>query len=313
MNTTIRHKGRLAQTGIYLGKFLRMFIFQSDWKVLPMAAIIAGVVTFVVGSNLFVTQEGTLTGSFALVCVCIWNGFFNSIQVVCRECEIIKREHRAGLHMSSYVGAQMIYQLLLCLAQTAVTLVTCKLAGVTFPARGVVTPWGIADLGITILLITYASDMLALMISSLVRTTTTAMTVMPFMLIFQLVFSGGFFALTGFAQKITALTISRWGLDSVCAIGRYNEQPMVTLWNTLFQFRNIDYMGEKPLLEIIRMMEREGTRDDFLLWSGTYNQKEAYAATLENVLHNWNALAVMIIVFALGAMIALEFIDRDKR
>lgn len=313
MTEKIRHKGRLAQTGIYLGKFLRMFIYQSDWKVLPMAAIIAGVVTFVVGSNLFVTQEGTLTGSFALVCVCIWNGFFNSIQVVCREREIIKREHRAGLHMSSYVGAQMIYQLLLCLAQTAVTLVTCKLAGVTFPAQGIVTPWGIADLGITILLITYASDMLALMISSLVRTTTTAMTVMPFMLIFQLVFSGGFFALTGFAQKITALTISRWGLDSVCAIGRYNEQPMVTLWNTLFQFRNIDYMGEKPLLEIIRAMERDGSRDDFLLWSGTYNQKEAYAATLENVLHNWNALIIMIVAFALGAMIALEFIDRDKR
>ncbi len=215
--------------------------------------------------------------------------------------------------MSSYVGAQMIYQLLLCLAQTAVTLATCKLAGVTFPERGVVTPWGIADLGITILLITYASDMLALMISSLVRTTTTAMTVMPFLLIFQLVFSGGFFALTGFAQKITVLTISRWGLDSVCAIGRYNEQPMVTLWNTLFQFRNIDYMGEKPLLEIIRAMERDGSRDDFLLWSGTYNQKEAYAATLENVLHNWNALVIMIVVFALGAMIALEFIDRDKR
>ena len=104
------------------------------------------------------------------------------------------------------------------------TLVTCKLAGVTFPAQGIVTPWGIADLGITILLITYASDMLALMISSLVRTTTTAMTVMPFLLIFQLVFSGGFFALTGFAEKITALTISRWGLDSVCAIGRYRQR-----------------------------------------------------------------------------------------
>ncbi len=313
MNTKLHHKGRLAQTWIYLGKFLRMFIYQNDWKVLPMAAIIAGVVTFVVGGNLFVTQEGTLTGSFALVCVCIWNGFFNSIQVVCREREIVKREHRAGLHMSSYVGAQMIYQLLLCLAQTAVTLVTCHLAGVSFPAQGVVTPWGIADLGITILLITYASDMLALMISCLVRSTTTAMTVMPFLLIFQLVFSGGFFALTGFAQKITVLTISRWGLDSVCAIGRYNEQPMVTLWNTIFQFRDIDYMGEKPLLEIIRMMERDGSRDDFLLWSGTYNQKENFAATLQNVQHNWGALLVMIVVFALGAMIALEFIDRDKR
>ena len=112
---------------------------------------------------------------------------------------------------------------------------------------------------------------------------------------------------------MASLTISRWGLDSVCAIGRYNEQPMVTLWNTLFQFRNIDCMGERPLLEIIRMMERDGSRDDFLLWSGTYNPKEAYAATLENVLHNWNALIIMIVAFALGAMIALEFIDRDKR
>ena len=313
MTEKIRHKGRLAQTGIYLGKFLRMFIFQSDWKVLPMAAIIAGVVTFVVGSNLFVTQEGTLTGSFALVCVCIWNGFFNSIQVVCREREIIKREHRAGLHMSSYVGAQMIYQLLLCLAQTAVTLVTCKLAGVTFPARGVVTPWGIADLGITIFLITYASDMLALMISSLVRTTTTAMTVMPFLLIFQLVFSGGFFHLEGFAKKIEVLTVSHWGLDSLCAIGRYNEQKMVTLWNTLFKFKDIEYGGQKPLLEIIQKMQSENKVDDFLYWSGTYNTNSSYVSTTENVLHNWGGILALTLVFVIAAIVALKFIDKDKR
>ena len=78
----IRHKGRLGQVWIYLGKFLRMFVYQNDWKVLPMGAIIAAVVTFVVGANLFKTQEGTKLGVFALVCVCIWNGFFNSIQVV---------------------------------------------------------------------------------------------------------------------------------------------------------------------------------------------------------------------------------------
>ena len=308
-----KHSGRLAQTGIYLGKFLRMFVFQSDWKVLPMGAVIAGVVTFVVGQNMFVNQEGTLMGSFALVCVCIWNGFFNSIQVVCRERAILKREHRAGLHASSYVLAHMIYQLLLCLAQTGVTLFICSLAKVAFPVKGVVTSWGIIDMGITIFLITYAADLMALMVSCLVRDTTTAMTVMPFLLIFQLVFSGGFFDLQGFARRIRVLTISHWGLNSICAVGRYNDLPMVTLWNTVFKFRNIEYMGERPLLDIIKELERTGNRDEFLQWAGQYNQNPEYAATAANITGNWTALLILMVVFALVALIAVHFVDRDKR
>ena len=155
MNGDLKHRGRLSQLFIYLGKFLRMFVYQSDWKVIPMGAIIAGVVTFVVGQNMFVTQEGTLMGVFALVCVCIWNGFFNSIQVVCRERSIIKREHRAGLHMSAYIGAQMVYQFLLCAGQTVVTLLIFRFAGVKLPDKGIVTMSGLADLGISIFLITY--------------------------------------------------------------------------------------------------------------------------------------------------------------
>jgi len=309
----VHHRGRAAQTFIYLGKLLRMFLYQSDWKVLPMAAVIAGVVTFVVGRNLFVTQEGTLMGTFALVCVCIWNGCFNSIQVVCRERGIVKREHRAGLHMSSYVMAQMIYQLMLCLAQTAVTLVICTIAGVNFPQQGVVTPWGKADIGITVFLVTYASDMMALMISCIVRNTTTAMTVMPFMMIFQLLFSGGFFQLEGFAKKVTVITVSKWGLDSLCTVGRYNELPMVTLWNTIFKFKDIEYMGQKPLLDLIIKVQDEGKVNDFLLWSGTYNTNAAYAISPEHVLRNWGMIVLLTALFAIVAIIALKFIDKDKR
>ena len=313
MREHIKYKGRLAQTGIYFAKFMRLFIYQNDWKVLPMSAIIASVVTFVTGNNLFVTQEGTLTGAFALVCVCIWNGFFNSIQFVCRERSIIKREHRAGLHMSSYILAQMIYQLLLCAAQTVIMLFICRVANVSLPVRGLITSWGMVDLGLTFLLITYTADMMALMVSCIVHNTTTAMTVMPFLLIFQLVFSGSFFDLSGAADRIKVLTISHWGLNSICAIGRYNEQPMVALWNTLFKFRNVEFMGERPLLDIIREMEQTNLRDDFLLWSGTYNQQAAYASTAENVLNNWGAMLVLLLAFVLVAVIALEFIDRDKR
>ncbi len=309
----VRHKGRLAQTGIYLGKLLRMFVFQNDWKVLPMAAVITGVVTYVLGTYLFVTQEGTISGSFALVCVCIWNGFFNSIQSVCRERSIVKREHRSGMHISAYIAAQMIYQMLLCLAQTIITLVIFRLTSVNTPAAGIVTPWGLVDLGITIFLVTYAADMMALTISCLVRTTTTAMTVMPFLLIFQLVFSGTFFSLEGFAEKLTALTISRWGINGICAIGRYNQQPMVTLWNTIFKFRDVDLFGMQPLSAAIREVEERGYLNDFLLWSGKYNQNEAFASTAENVLQAWRVLGLIVIVCALASVIALKAIDRDKR
>ncbi len=309
----MRHKGRVGQTFIYLGKLLRMFVYQSDWKVLPMGAIIASVVTFVVGANLFVTQEGTLMGAFALVCVCIWNGFFNSIQVVCRERGIVKREHRSGMHISSYIMAQMIYQFMLCLAQTVITLVICNLSGVQFPQQGIISGQGMLDVGITLLLITFAADMMALMVSCVVRTTTTAMTVMPFLLIFQLVFSGGFFQLAGFAKKITVLTISRWGLDSLCAVGRYNELKMVTLWNTIFKFKDIEFEGTKPLLDVILQVQEQGKVDDILYWSGTYNTRDAFVSTAENVLKNWGAIALLTFVFIVVAIIALKLIDRDKR
>lgn len=309
----VKHRGRLAQTGIYLGKLLRMFVYQNDWKVLPMGAFIAAVVTFVVGANMFVTQEGTFNGAFSLTCVCIWNGFFNSIQVICRERPILKREHRAGLHITAYVASHMVYQLLLCAAQAAITLFICNLVGVKFPTQGVVTRWGVVDMGITLLLTIYAADMFALMISALVHTTTAAMTVMPFMLIFQLVFSGAFFNLEGFAQKLTSLTISRWGMESICAIGRYNEQPMVTLWNTLFKFRNVEYMGTKPILSVMQKIEEEGKMGEFLQWSGQNNQNAAFASEAGNLLLNWGALVGLLLFAVIVAVISLKFIDRDKR
>ena len=81
----IRHAGRIDQTFIYLGKQLRFFINQSDWKVLPMAAVIAGLVGMVIRRRFFVSMEGSLISAFALTCVALWNGCFNSIQSVCRE------------------------------------------------------------------------------------------------------------------------------------------------------------------------------------------------------------------------------------
>ena len=95
------------------------------------------------------------------------------------------------------------------------------------------TPFMMLDLGITIFLISYASDMVSLLVSSLGHPTTTAMTVMPFILIFQLVFSGGVFNLPAWTSRISNLTISNYGMKCMMAECDYNNTPMVTGWNTL--------------------------------------------------------------------------------
>ena len=45
----------------------RMFAYQSDWKALPMAALIAGLVGMVIRSRMFKNMAGMLMGSFALL------------------------------------------------------------------------------------------------------------------------------------------------------------------------------------------------------------------------------------------------------
>ena len=224
-----RYRGRGAQVWIYLGKLLRMFVYQNDWKVLPMAALIAGLVGMVIRRRMFLNMEGTAMGSFALVCVAIWNGCFNSIQVICRERDVIKREHRSGMHISSYIFSHMLYQFLLCAMQTGVTMYVTRLTGVKYPAQGLFTPWLIVDLGISMLLITYASDMLSLWVSTLARTTTTAMTIMPFVLIFQLVFSGGMLTLPAWTKSLTHFTISNPGFKVIAAQADTNHRPFVTI------------------------------------------------------------------------------------
>ena len=304
-----RHRGRLAQIPIYLGKNFRMFIFQNDWKVLPMAALIAGMIAFVVGENMFVTMEGTFQCSLALTCICIWNGFFNSIQSVCRERPIIKREHRSGMHISSYITAHLIYQMFLCVMQAVLTVGVFKMVGLKFPEKGFITSWFLLDIWITLFLTTYAADITSLFISCIVHTTTTAMTVMPFMLIFQLVFSGGAFTLSGPAAVLTNVTTSKYGLVALCAQSNYNSLKSVTLWNTIFKLRE----RSEEIKEALYLIEKEGQLENILAESGKSMQVAAYEMTKTNIYSCWGHLLFFTVLFAVLSIIVLEFIDNDHR
>lgn len=310
----IRHIGRFGQIGVCLGKLYRMFLFQRDWLMLPMSAVIAGLVAMATGRATFITMEGTQTGTFALTCVCIWNGFFNSIQVICRERSIIKREHRAGLHITSYVAAHLIYQMSLCAAQSIIMMMVCGVMGIPFPTEGILFPGhGVLEIFITFFLITYAADTMSLMVSSIVHTTTAAMTVMPFLLILELVFSGGIFSLPAGVRGITELMISKWGMQCLCAQGGFNSLPSTMIWNKLVAVGDGVNIGPLTLKDALAMIQENGGREDFLQKMSELNYNANYVSTADNILNCWGSLILFVLVFAVVTVLFLEFVDKDRR
>lgn len=211
---------RWEQVKVYLGKCLRIYLNEKQWKNLISTLIIIALVSVVTSEDLFVDYSDTKTGTFAIVCACIWVGLFNSIQSICKERAIIKREHRTGLHISSYITAHVLFEAAVCFAEALIVLLVVLLRNFShLPASGLVLPMAL-DLFLTLFLITFSSDMMAILISSIVKTENAAMTVMPFVLVVQLVMSGVIFALNDVITLVSYLTISKWGVFALCAIAQ---------------------------------------------------------------------------------------------
>lgn len=211
------------QIRVYLGKCWRLFQNENQWKNFLSAFIIILIISLVTGDDMFNDYSATNKGAFAIVSACIWCGLFNSIQSVCRERDIIKREYRTGLRISSYVLAHAIYEMAICAVESLIILLVVLVRNHShLPDKGLVFPM-VIDIYLTLFLVTYSADLIALLISCTVRTETTAMMVMPFVLVTQLVMCGVVFPLEGLTEKVSYLTVSRWGVNSIDAVARTNS------------------------------------------------------------------------------------------
>lgn len=312
MDTT--RTGRLGQVRVYVGKFFRIFINERDWKVIIFAVVISTILSAVLGESMFKLKEGTREGFFAIVSSCIWIGIFNSIQTICRERQIIKREHRTGLHITSYVAAHLIYQAVICAVQCLAMVIIYGIF-TNFPESGLVFGSFYVDLYITFFLILYASDVLGLAVSSLVKSTTSAMTVMPFILIVQLIFSGSIFPLSGIGQQISNLTISKWGQRALCIEANLNELPSELLDSELDMLRNMELVTElKEVVPSAIWKELDGAVEDELQkFLHEYTYRRIYEYEKELVTRRWGYLLAFIAIYGAICVVSLEFIDRDKR
>lgn len=214
-----------TQTHVYFKKISRIAMRERAWKFIIFAAIISFIVASITGKDMFKDFDKTNSGFFTLASACIWIGIFNSIQSICKEHEIIRAEYRQGMKISAYITANVLWQAVLCLVQSAIIFVICCIfIDFSKSTHLLISPY--VDNFITIYMLTFGAAILGIMVSSLSGTPTTAMTIMPFVLIVQLIMSGVLFELKDITEAISYITLSKWGMSAFGAESDLNSYEL---------------------------------------------------------------------------------------
>lgn len=276
------------QTTVYFKKVSRISVREKAWIYLAFAVIISLIVNLVTASDMFEDLDSTKSGFFTMASACIWIGVFNSIQSICKEHNIIRSEYRQGTKLSSYVCAHILWQAVLCFVQSFVIFTVCLLFGFFGEKLGkgiIINP--LIEYFITIFLLTFGASVLGLMVSSLSGTPTTAMKIMPFVLIIQLIMSGVLFELSGIAESIAVITFSKWGMSAFGSIGNINKLDPKIASELSEKIPNFD----KSIVAVS---------------DSAFNHK------MINLLSAWGWCIGLTILFAIIAIVCLKIKNRDS-
>ena len=252
--TEMQYPGRFAQTWACFRDAMWMFFHHRSWMVIPMGILLAAFVGYFMKDDFRNTMEGTLTGVIVLTCICIWNGCFSSIQAISREREEDLPQYCPGRYPSAYAFGHILFQLLICVIHTAILLLILRIYGVEMGGGGVITGRFWADFWISLLLITFAADLTALWISSFCRTTKASMTILPFVLVFEILLSGTLLTLPEMLAPISFITISRPGINSLGAISELNSQPFSTVPEMISQVEDTELSGHVTVGQVMDIL-----------------------------------------------------------
>lgn len=270
----------IKQTYIYFKKIARIAFREKAWKFIIFAVIIAALVAGIVGDDMFTTYESTKSGFFTITSACIWIGIFNSIQSICKEHDIIRSEYRQGMKLSAYISANICWQMVLCLVQSVLVFAVCNIF-IDFNSDGIITS-AYLEYFITIFLLTFGSAVMGIMLSSVAGNPTTAMTIMPFVLILQLIMSGVLFELTGLSEKVAYITFSKWGMSAFGSIADLNN-PKYPL----------------KISAVYPMVERLET-------------ESCYDCTADNLITAWVWCIGLTVCLAVISIVSLKIKNRDS-
>lgn len=223
----------------------------------------------------FKVYEPTKEILFTFVCAAIWIGIFNTIQEICKERNIVKREYMSNLKLTAYILSKYIVQLLISMLQaaefTAIFILTVVHS--TAMHKGVMLPVGI-ELFLTTWLTIYCSSTMGLLISAMMKTGDQAMAVSPFLFMMQLLFSGVLFELRGMSNLISVFTISRWSVEAMGNIANITKLES--------------------------------------LYKGDPGGGRMFAHSMSHLYQSWGLMILFVIVFGLTSLCFLQNVSKDR-
>ena len=184
---------------------------------LLQAPIIALLLTWFTTSNVFINSNGVDAAArsplFLMVVAAIWFGVINSVREIVKEAPIYRRERATRLGVIPYVFSKVGVLGVLCLIQSLTLLVVIGWkAG--YPASGVFWPPFI-ELYISLTLTSVAGLMMGLTLSALSPNADRAISLVPLIMLPEIIFSGAMFQLNGVLGTIAEIMATRWGLAAL--------------------------------------------------------------------------------------------------
>ena len=195
---------RYVKTIINDKQMLLLLLLQSPF-IAYMFAIVAP-------DDMFEGYETTKMMLFSMTIAAIWLGTLNSIQVICKEKAILKREYMADLKLSAYFASKLAVQVIICAIQSFLFISVFMAAFGFVPDEGIITNWPL-EMMFSFFLITVCSTCLGLLLSTLSKNTSNAVMLAPITLIPQLVLNGAFIELDGVLEKISYFILDRWAIQ----------------------------------------------------------------------------------------------------
>ena len=221
-----RSKAGFSQMFILIARY--MLLIKNDVQRLALLfaqpILIALLLSIVANENSFYLYDDTKSILFSLSCAGIWIGLFNSIQEICKERAILKREYMGNLKLSYYTISKFFVQTLLGAVQ-ALLMTAIFSVMVGHPEEGILLNDPFLETFVTVCLTIEASMAIGFVISALVKNGDRAMTMAPFVLIIQLLFSGILFRLEGMGSKIAYFTVSKWSVEALGSTAILNDLP----------------------------------------------------------------------------------------
>ncbi len=189
---------------------------------------------------------------FVLLVGATWLGANSAIREIARELPMLRRERSAGLSLSAYVLSKALVLGALTVVQTIV-LVALATARQDGPGQGVVFGWGTGELMVVVALAGLASMALALFISALAGSPERATSVLPVVLILQLVLAAGV-VLPEIVDKpvlreLSLASSTQWGVAG--AASTVDLDQLQVFDDRLRDLRAVDANDPEPAVEAL--------------------------------------------------------------